>query len=231
MSVEDWEARSILNDLQRRYAGPIHDWDTFTSRLERRLKDHAGRRTINAGMIRDVAQEAYGYVAEQLAAPQAERDDQLVKLEGVVERLEKRLHDQSATIRAQADLLDEKRTIREARSKADDDQVEVTFANGYTGWTVEGLEEIAYRLRLGGAVDDTKVSITDSRATGLVADPTLVQLDMRPPAPRKPEPMRLDPPEYDRKPSLLPGLRVDPLALVMALALVALVCAMTWAAW
>lgn len=203
MAVTDYEAKRILEDLRTHHAGPVYEWDTFTAKLERLLGDYAERRTIQAHMIRDVAKLAYGHIAEQLAQPQTERDAQVAKLEGVIERLEKRYAERGDTIRRLDAALEEKRSIHEARSKADDDQVEVTFTNGYKGWTVEQLEEIAYRLRLGGATDDTRVDITAHSAKGLVVDPTLVQLDVRR-HDTAPQPLRVDPPGNDRTPDGLP---------------------------
>lgn len=197
MTVADYEARRILDDLRQQHAGP--DWSTFTNQLERTLRDYADRRTIHAGMIRDVAEIAYGYVAEQLAAPTTERDQLAAKLQGVIERLEERL-DQERERNAQwRKAVEEQRILREKREAADDGLIDVRFENSRRHWTVEDLEDIAYRLRLGGGSDDTVVEMSEWFARAKVVDPTLVSLDLarNPEPPRKPEPMRLDPPEYD----------------------------------
>ena len=54
MTVEDYEARRIIEELRRNHA-PVYDWDTFDARLERCVKDYADRRTIQAHMVRDSA--------------------------------------------------------------------------------------------------------------------------------------------------------------------------------
>lgn len=175
MTVEDWETRNILEDLQRRHTPD--PWDTFANRLEVTLRNYADRRTIQAHMIRDVAELAYGYVDEQLAAPQAERDAQVQRLVGVIERLERRTEIYQTRTKQLERALSEKRTIREEREAARQDaETDVTISNGYGGWTVAGLEEIAYRLRSGGAVDDTPVEIDKSRAVASVPAPNMVTL-------------------------------------------------------
>lgn len=198
MTVEDYEARRIIEDLRRDHA-PVYDWDTFDARLKRCVEGYAGRRTIHADMVRNIAELAYGYVAERLAAADqeqtVEREAQVAKFEGVIERLEKHL----ATVREQRDFYqqrcDEKRTIREEREAArGDGDTQVTISTGYEGWTVAMLEEIAYRLRSGGAVDDTPVDLDNRRAIADVPAPNTVTLE----APsREPEPTRLDSPTHD----------------------------------
>lgn len=197
MTVEDYEARRIIEELRRDHA-PACDWDTFDARLTRCVQGYADRRTIHANMVRDVAELAYGYVSEKVAAPDREqaiqREAQVAKLEGVIERLEGQL----ATAREHRDFYRrqaaEKRTIREEREAArGDGDTQVTIRTDQHGWTVAQLEEIAYRLRSGGAVDDTPVDVDQRRAVAHVPAPNTVTLE----APRKPPVMPLDPGEIE----------------------------------
>lgn len=71
--------------------------------------------------------------------------------------------------------LDEKRTFRDKRMR-DGDDVEVTILRDVSGWQVADLEEIAYRLRLGGAVDDTPIEIDKTAIRSHVPDPNVVSL-------------------------------------------------------
>lgn len=176
MTVEDYETNRILRDLQQQH-GISDEWDTFTARLERSLKDYAGRRTIQADMIRRVAELAYGHVAEVVTARDAGREAQVQKLVGVIERLEDRVTTYRTRNEQLERALSEKRTIREEREAArEDGETDVTISNGHVGWTVAGLEEIAYRLRSGGAVDDTPVEVDKTHAKASVPAPNMVTL-------------------------------------------------------
>ena len=204
MTVEDYEARRIIEALRRDHA-PVYDWDTFDARLARCVSNYADRRTIQAHMVRDIAELAYGYVAEQLASVDRERamerEAQVAKLEGVIQRLEehqKVLRSTNARLtKALDEALDEKRTIREEREAArGDGDTQVTIRTDHHGWTVAHLEEVAYRLRSGGAVDDTPVDVDQHRAVADVPAPNTVTLGV----PSQSPVMRLDPGEVEPTP-------------------------------
>lgn len=207
MTVEDYEARRIIEELRRDHA-PAYDWDTFDARLTRCVKEYADRRTIQAHMVRAVAELAYGYVAEQLAATDreqaTERDAQVAKLEGVIERLEEHQKVLRSTNAHLTKALNEKHTIREEREAArGDGDTQVTIRNDYKGWTVAMLEEVAYRLRSGGAVDGTPVDVDQHRAVADVPAPNTVTLEAPtrvPNAPSEPHVMPLDPSEFELVP-------------------------------
>lgn len=106
--------------------------------------------------------ESHGRVSElrhQLAACRAE-----------VEERDARIRELSAR-----NILDEERL-----DLADDPgRVRIRF-NGPGGWLLKDLEEIAYRLRLGGAVDTTVVEVWEYGIEAKVPAPDMVHLD--PPA-------------------------------------------------
>lgn len=167
---------------------------TFEARLARALEEHAGSRTIKAQLIRDVAELALGRVAELQAQHAAELEalaerhagqleGQASAHEARVARLEKSRDDWQQLCQSAQARLDERRTIRqELEQSAGADDCKVTIATDYHGWTVAGLEEIAYRLRTGGASDETPVDVSGSRAVAMVPAPNLVQLDASPKA-------------------------------------------------
>lgn len=113
--------------------------------------------------------------AEREATKRAHRDE--------VVRLEKSRDEWKTMCQTAHEHLDERRTIRqELEQAAGADDSKVTISNGYVGWTVAGLEEVAYRLRTGGAIDETPVDVEKSRAVAMVPAPNLVQLDASPKA-------------------------------------------------
>lgn len=188
MTVEDYETKRILRDLEKRHANTTDEWETFTWKLERTLANYAGRRSIQSHMIREVAELAYGHVAEVVNPRDTACDEQLQRLVGVIERLEDRVEVYRGRTVQLEEALSEKRTIREEREAArEEGETDVVISNGYVGWTVAGLEEIAYRLRSGGAIDDTPVEVSQSHARASVPAPNVVTLDHRPKEPAPPE--------------------------------------------
>lgn len=191
MSADRWEIERAVTDA---WTATTTDGLTFEARLARTLEEHAGSRTIRAQMIRDVAELALGRVAELQAQHAAELDALAQRHAGALEgqafthearvaRLEKDRDDWQQLCQSAQKRLDEKRTIRqELEQAAGADDCKVIIATDYHGWTVAGLEEIAYRLRTGGAGDDTPVDVRGSRAVAMVPAPNLVQLDASPKA-------------------------------------------------
>jgi hypothetical protein len=71
--------------------------------------------------------------------------------------------------------LTEDRKLQEAR-QAEGDEVRVRIDRALGGWTVADLEEVAYRLRCGGAADDTLIKWAEYSVSALVPAPDLVTL-------------------------------------------------------
>lgn len=157
-----WEIERHLDDARRSY----------DERLTGLLSEFSTRRSVQAQMVREVAELAAGRVAEVEAFHAAQAAAQAEQLERIQER-ERALHAQVAALHRQ---LDEKRSLREERDEQGE-EVQVRIARSLGGaWRVGDLEEIAYRLRCGGAVDDTAVKVTEHTATALVPAPDLVPL-------------------------------------------------------
>lgn len=72
-------------------------------------------------------------------------------------------------------VLEGKRVLKEERER-DGDDVKVTIERGVGGWSVADIEEIAYRLRAGGATDETEVHLSTTRVAAHVPDPNVVTL-------------------------------------------------------
>lgn len=195
--IPSWEVQDAVESFRR-------DQDTartgYDQELTALLEEYAGRRSAAAHLIRHVAALAVGH-----AAAAETRADQMLetlasKHAGVIEYLEQQLTASRESVSTYQRILDEKRTLTEQRkSAADPDYTEVIIGNDYRGWTVAQLEEIAYRLRTGGAVDDTPVAIDNHRATAIVPAPNMVTLAPPPPA------MRLEAPECDEAQASLLG--------------------------
>lgn len=109
--------------------------------------------------------------------------------------------------------LEEKTVLREARTRDGDEEVRVTIDRSLGGWCVSDLEEVAYRLRSGGAEDETPVKITDYSITANVPAPNLIPLT-RPS--KTPEPLHVQPPVYDEPTNMVPVSRTTLLMLMVA---------------
>lgn len=180
MTTPWWEAESAVENARAEAAR------TYDLRLTGLLEEYTGRRSASAEVVRQVADIAVGYATEADRRAEQAVADAATAHAAIVERLEDQATAQRDQIARLTDLLEEKRKLREAREKAGE-EVQVTIDRTLGGWTVADLEEIAYRLRCGGAIDDTTVKLTDYTATALVPAPDLVRLD-RPTPTRQPDP-------------------------------------------
>jgi hypothetical protein len=145
-----------------------HHYDEL-ARLRSKYRD---KRTIGWQLLDDCIQLVESTVAEN-DAYQAGRLDET---QADNERLREHLASARAQVKKLADELSEKRTLREERERQGD-EVKVSIDRSLKGWQVSDLEEIAYRLRCGGAVDETPVKVTDYTASALVPAPDLVRLE------------------------------------------------------
>lgn len=164
---------------------------TYDAQLTELLKEYAGRRSAAAEVVRRVAEVAVGHAAEADRRAQQLVETLTAGQIAVVDRLEKQLADSRETTSGLMAALDEKRALREERSQ-DGEEVKVTIGRSQGSWKVGDLEEVAYRLRCGGAVDDTPVKVTEYTAAALVPAPNLVPLtrpDRVPPPPERPAPL------------------------------------------
>jgi hypothetical protein len=164
----------------------------FEERAHQIAESYEGRRTIQASMVR----EMLDLLEDRVTEVEQQHADRLAGLQAAhlaqVTLLEERVETYKARSQQLGAALEEKRTLREARERAGE-EVQVTIDRSLGGWTVADLEEVAYRLRCGGAVDDTPVKVTDWAASALVPAPDLVRLD-RPALPERPvPPERWDP--------------------------------------
>lgn len=150
--------------------------------LEAWRDEYAKRR----GLVRDMLYEAVTLVRD--AVEWAERDaDRKVALAeeraaGRVEQAQReadRQREECEGARRHAktlqSMLDEKRALRDER-KRDGEEVKVTVGRDYRGWWLSDLEEVAYRLRMGGAVDDTPIEVGEYWISANVPDPNMVSL-------------------------------------------------------
>lgn len=157
---------------------------THAERLAEWRQTYTDRRTIPWEMLK--AAEAileWGVRdAERSANVAVHRAEaKLEEAHAETERVRESLTSNIETLRKHRDMLqrqiDEKRTIAETRSK-EGDEVRVQIARpDWKGWQIADLEEIAYRLRCGGAVDETPVKIDSREASALVPAPDLVKLE------------------------------------------------------
>jgi hypothetical protein len=138
----------------------------YEMRLAALLDRYAGRRTIEARMVRDVAELAVGRVSEVEAM-----HDRYVA--GLVAAHDGELEWHRATIARLTSELDQvrgelagARVVSENRRRFDDGRVACTFANGspVAIWSPAQLEEVAYRVRAAGGSDDEAIHVRVSDA-------------------------------------------------------------------
>lgn len=120
-----------------------------------------------------------------------------------VEVLQSTIDGQSSTIDSLKRQAEERRSLNEARRDAGDGDAEVTIRRDdhLKAWRLSDLEEIAFRLRCGGATDDTPVDMASNRAIAVVPVPNLVTLEHRP-TQRELQPVSAPPPPVGRRLSL-----------------------------
>ncbi len=160
----------------------MSDETTNDDPIGAQLRDFRERYTNRRTVPWQLLDEAERLVAASVEYQRLRYDLSLLTLREEHERtlvqLRDRVESQDQRIQRQAQQLEEKRALAEARRAAQGDQVEVTIrSDGYQDWCVADLEEIAYRLRCGGATDTTHVSMESNRAVALVPVPELVKLD------------------------------------------------------
>lgn len=149
--------------VQSEHHERLQDWrDTYTD-----------RRTIGRQML----DRAEKLVKDAIAENTAYFEGKIEQAQETAERWEKHYRlaeEQRSNLKR---MLDEKRTLAETRSK-EGEEVRVQIARpDWKGWQICDLEEIAYRLRCGGAVDETPVKIDSREASALVPAPDLVKLE------------------------------------------------------
>lgn len=222
MTINRWDLDNAIRDARKDQAAAA---DGYNQALTALLEQYAGRRSAAAHLVREVADLAIGHAAE--ADRRAERliEQATAAHTAIVAKLEadaNQLHEHNRTLTR---ALDERRTIREVREEAaSPEDTDVVITNGYHGWTVAGLEEVAYRLRCGGAVDVTPVEVEKSRATATVPAPNLVPLSR--PEQREPAVEAVATPQAvptPRRMDALPRMVGPGLALLVVLQLVLLV--------
>ena len=186
--VSTWEAEQAVRDARRAQDRAA---DAYDAQLTALLEEYAGRRSVAAELVRQVADLAVGHAAEA-----DRRADQRVETltaghAAVIERLEERTEIYKTLVEQLKTTLTEKRTLLEERAQQGE-EVKVTIGRSLGGWQVADLEEVAYRLRCGGAFDETPVKVTDWTASALVPAPNLVPLtrpDRTPQPQHRPEPL------------------------------------------
>lgn len=105
-------------------------------------------------------------------------------------------------------------SLFETRAKSGD-LVKVKMDKHRDQWTVADIEEVAYRLRMGGATDDSPVKLESGYMLGLVPDATLVKLDLynREPATLESDMTKLHQAMYEFATAVFSGLRAGVLKL------------------
>ena len=157
---------------------------TYAERLEHWRTTYYDRRTVPYEMLQQAQQIIEWGVrdAERSANVAVIRvESKLEEARFETERVRESMTKQIETLREHRDMLqrqiDKKRTLAETRSQ-EGEQVRVQIGReGWNGWQIADIEEIAYRLRCGGAVDETPLKINDREASALVPAPDLVKLE------------------------------------------------------
>lgn len=158
------------------------DHDPIAERLDAWADEYRGRRTVPGQMLddaRDLVRAAASYHARraraELAAQAHAHDTTVDRLERQADHLRDLLTAARKVQTEQQALVAEKTRLREEREQHDH-EVQVTIGRTLGGWRVADLEEVAYRLRAGGAVDDTPVEMSTHTAKAKVPAPNLVPL-------------------------------------------------------
>jgi hypothetical protein len=145
--------------------------------LEAIRQRYRDKRTLGYRLADDCVAMATAAIVEDRARCEAQLE--------LAARYHQGTRDLADTLKRRIDQLEGWRELKETRSSAAkvtgyEDPGQVHVALGREGpnrtWTVADLEEVAYRLRCGGAVDDTPVSGVLNTISATVPAPNLVHL-------------------------------------------------------
>jgi hypothetical protein len=220
--VDRWDAEHAVARARDEQADAAY---TYDARLTALLEEYAGRRSAAAELVRQVADLAVGHAAEADRNARALIVTLNTRQDMAIESLERQLdqaREHNRTLQAQLD--DKRRLVEERKAATSGEEVQVTIGHSLGSWQVADLEEVAYRLRCGGAVDETPVKVTEWAAAALVPAPNLVPLtrpDRTPPPPERPTPLP-DPVHVDER-GPINWTRVAVVAQAIVLVLIALV--------
>ncbi len=157
-----------------------------TDPIEQRLADwrasYTDRRTIPRQMvdeadllIRTAVRAAQYASTVALEQQRVAHQEEVTRLERSLD-LARRTAAEAHRIRTEHEaLVAEKVRLREEREQ-DGEEVTVKMTRTLGGWVLGDLEEIAYRLRCGGAVDDTALEWRQHTISANVPAPNLVPL-------------------------------------------------------
>lgn len=153
--------------------------------IEKWRGTYKDRRSVNHMLLRDAealitagVSEAAAWYGGQLAL---EREQRIACAESLVLA-------RDARDAAVLELREGRKLYQTTDRTADEGLVAITVARGISGWTVADLEEAAYRLRCGGAEDETPVEMDQHAAKAVVPAPNLIPLSTRKVSPlRTPE--------------------------------------------
>lgn len=145
-------------------------------RLAQLRRRYDGTRSMARVAIAEAIDLAEQCVRDAELAEGARADGRIQELDRYREneqRVLESLREQNRQLHA---VLAEKRRLNEEREE-NGEEVQVKIGRSLGGsWLIGDLEEIVYRLRCGGATDETPVKITDYTATAKVVAPELVPL-------------------------------------------------------
>lgn len=140
------------------------------------------QRSNHEDELRRVRQECHEDLRKELAKKRSE----ITRLQGLCDSRRETIETQQKTLEAYQAPLKEKR-------KLDEDTVRITIDQRLGGWEVGDLEDIAYRLRSGGATDHTPIDWQTSAIHCNVPAPNLVPLHR----PGSVQPIQVRTPEFD----------------------------------
>jgi hypothetical protein len=158
-------AQWALDSLTYEYKGRRPAAETLLNQFQNILveaEEFIGRRETE---IEDAARErADAYAKGRIA--QAEREAQKARADAKEDR---------ESYEAILDAYNNQRQVKETRD-SDGEKVSIRISNGVNLWSVANLEEVAYRLRLAGADDDTPITLDRTTVAAKVPDPNMITL-------------------------------------------------------
>lgn len=156
----------------------------------RRLRDIQDRYRDRRGLVQELLPQCISLVESAYEAANKEAAEQITRMEGVCEgrvseanrRFDKEREERRHAEEKYTEILtamNAKRAFREERKKTDE-EVKIQLRKDYADdWSIKDIEEVAYRLRMAGGVDDTEVKLSEYYITSHVPDPNMIRLDLR----------------------------------------------------
>lgn len=145
----------------------------YHEQFERLREAYSQRR----GLVPEMLEEADRVLQAAIEYERAQCEAEVTQARSEIDRQVKLRFDAQRQTEKAIEAYSSQTSLFETRTKSGD-LVKVKMDKHRDQWTVADIEEVAYRLRMGGATDDSPIKLESGYMIGLVPDATMVKLDL-----------------------------------------------------